>query len=228
VNVTDEGELIYRQPGTFIGYYKDPDKTVEVLKDGWFYSGDRGFVREDGHVVFVDRLQDLVELANGDTLAPQNIESQLRFSPYIKDAWVLAGPEGAYVSAIIIIDYDTVGRWAGQRRVAYTTFAELSQEPEVHELVKHDIDRVNHTLPVGYRVRKYVNLHKEFDPDEGELTRTRNLRRTFLEERYRRLIDAIYSEKTVVPIEAQVTNGDGQSGTIMTTLSIKSVDGGMV
>jgi len=228
VKVTEEGELIYRQPGTFIGYHNDPDKTVEVLKDGWFYSGDRGFVREDGHVVFVDRLQDLVELDNGDTLAPQNIESRLMFSPYIKDAWVLGGPQGAYVSAIIVINYNPVSRWAGQRRVAYTTFAELSQKQEVYELVKQDIDRVNQTLPTGFRVRKYVNLHKEFDPDEGELTRTRKLRRAFLEQRYRKLIDAIYSEKTVVPIEAQVTYGDGQSGTIMTTLSIKSVDGDMV
>jgi long-chain acyl-CoA synthetase len=228
VKITDEGELIYRQPGTFIGYCKDPDKTAEVLKDGWFYSGDSGFVREDGHVVFVDRLQDLIELDNGDTLAPQNIESRLRFSPYIKDAWILAGPKGAYVSAIIVINYNPVSRWAGQRRVAYTTLAELSQKPEVYELVRQDIHRINHTLPKGFRVRKYVNLHKEFDPDEGELTRTRKLRRAFLEQRYRKLIDAIYSEKTVVPIEAQITYGDGQSGTIMTSLSIKSVDGDMV
>jgi long-chain acyl-CoA synthetase len=199
-----------------------------VLKDGWFYSGDRVFLREDGHVVFVDRLRDLVELENGDTLAPQNIESQLMFSPYIKDAWVLAGPQGAYVSAIIVINYVPVSRWAGQRRVAYTTFAELAQKPEVYELVKQDIDRVNQTLPSGFRVRKYVNLHKELDPDEGELTRTRSLRRAFLEQRYGKLIEAIYSEKTVVPIEVQVASGDGQSETTTTNLSIKSVDGDMV
>jgi len=223
--ITDDGELIYRQPGIFVGYYKDPEKTAAVLKDGWFHSGDSGFIREDGHIVFVDRVEDLIELNNGDTLAPQNMESRLRFSPYIKDAWVLAGPEGAYVSAIIIINYDNVSRWAGQKRVAYTSFAELSQTPEVYELVRQDIDRVNHTLPVGFRVSKYVNLNKEFDPDERELTRTRKLRRAFLEQRYRRLIDAIYSEKTVVPIEAQVTDGDGQSGTIKTTLNIKSVQG---
>ena len=116
VRITDKGELIYRQPGIFVGYYKDPDKTAEVLKDGWFYSGDSGFIREDGHIVFVDRLKDIVELASGDKLAPQFIESRLRFSPYIKDAWVLAGPERAYASAIIIINYDNVGRWAGQRK----------------------------------------------------------------------------------------------------------------
>jgi len=196
-----------------------------VLKDGWFYSGDSCFIREDGHIVFIDRVKDLVRLNNGDTLAPQNMESRLRFSPYIKDAWVLAGPKGAYVSAIIVINYDNVGRWAGQRGVAYTTFAELSQAPEVYDLVRQDIERVNHTLPVGIRVRKYVNLHKEFEPDEGELTRTRKLRRAFLEERYRELIDAIYSDRNEVPIEALGGYRDGQMGTIKTTINIKSVEG---
>jgi long-chain acyl-CoA synthetase len=225
VRITDNGELFYRQPGVFVGYYKDPDKTAEVLKDGWFYSGDSGFIREDRHIVFVDRVKDLVELASGEKLAPQFIESRLKFSPYIKEAWVLAGPNREYASAIIIINYDNVSRWAGQRRVAYTTFAELSQKPEVYGLVKQDIDRINSTLPPGARVKKYVNLHKEFDPDEGELTRTRKLRRTFLKERYRELIDAIYGDKTEVPIEARVRYRDGRVGTIKTTLSIKSVEG---
>jgi long-chain acyl-CoA synthetase len=225
VRITNNGEIIYQQPGIFLGYYKDPDKTAEVLKDGWFYSGDAGFINEDGHLVLLDRVKDLVELANGDKLAPQSIESRLRFSPYIKDAWVLAGPDRAYTSAIVIIDYDRVGRWAGQRRVAYTTFAELSQKPEVYELVKRDIDRINEALPPGVRVKKYVNLHKEFDPDEAELTRTRKLRRAFVEERYRELVNAIYGDQTEVPIEAQVRYRDGRTGTIKTTISIKSVEG---
>jgi long-chain acyl-CoA synthetase len=137
----------------------------------------------------------------------------------------MAGPQKAYVSAIIIINYDTVSRWAGQRRVAYTTFAELSQKPEVHELVKRDIDRVNSALPPGSRVKKYVSLYKEFDPDEGELTRTRKLRKTFLEERYCGLIDAIYGDEAEVPIEARVTYRDGRTGTVKTTISIKSAEG---
>jgi long-chain acyl-CoA synthetase len=225
VRITDNGEIIYRQPGIFVGYYKDPDKTAKVLKDGWFYSGDSGFIREDGHIVFVDREKDLVELANGDKLAPQFIESRLRFSPYIRDVWVLAGADRDYVSAIIIINYDNVSRWAGQRGVAYTTFIDLSQKPEVYGLVKQDIDRINSTLPPSSRIKKYVNLHKEFDPDEAELTRTRKLRRTFLEERYSELIDAIYSDRNEVPIEAQIGYRDGQMGTIKTTINIKSVEG---
>jgi len=225
VRITEGGELVYRHPGLFMGYYKDPDKTAEVLKDGWFHSGDSGFVRDDGHLVFVDRVKDLVELPSGDKLAPQSIESRLRFSPHIKDAWVLANPGRDYASAIIIINYDSVSRWAGQRRVSYRTFTDLSQKPEVYGLVKKDIERVNQALPPGARVKKYVNLHKEFDPDEAELTRTRKLRRTYLEERYRDLIDAIYGDKTEVLIEARVRYRDGRMGTIKTTLSIESVEG---
>jgi long-chain acyl-CoA synthetase len=225
VRITDDGELIYRQPGTFLGYYKDPDKTAEVLKDGWFYSGDSGSITEDGHVIFLDRIKDLVELASGDKLAPQFIESQLRSSPYIKDAWVLAGPDRAYASAVIVINYTSVGRWAGGKGVAYATFTELSQRPEVYQLVKQDIDRINSALPPGIRVRKFINLHKEFDPDEGELTRTMKLRRMFLEERYRGIIKAVYSDKTEVPVEAQVSFRDGRTDTIKTTLSIQSIEG---
>jgi long-chain acyl-CoA synthetase len=224
VKITDAGEIVYRQPGVFVGYCQDPEKTAQVLKEGWFYTGDRGFVREDGQIVFLDRLEDLVQLASGDELAPQFIESRLKSSPYIKDAWVLAGPEKAFASAIIIINYDNVSRWAGQRRVAYTTFADLSQKPEVYGLVKTDIDRINKDLPPSARVKKYVNLHKEFDPDEGELTRTRKLRKRFLEERYQGLIRAIYDGKSEVPIEARVSHGDERMGTIETTINIKSVE----
>jgi long-chain acyl-CoA synthetase len=225
VSITDSEELICRQSGVFVGYHKDPEKTAEVLKDGWFYTGDSGFIREDGHVVFVDRIQNLVKLESGDTLAPQSMESRLRFSPYIEDAWVLGGPQGAYVSAVIIINYDHVSRWAGQKRVAYTSFTELSQAPEVYELVKQAIERVNRTLPAGSRVKKYVNLHKEFDPDEGELTRNRKLRRAFLAERYRELIDAIYGDQTAVPLEVQVGYHDGRMATQKITIKIESVEG---
>jgi len=224
LRVSDNGELIYRQPGTFLGYYKDPERTAGVLKDGWFYSGDSGSITEDGHVVFLDRLEDLVEMASGDKLAPQLIESRLRSSPYIKDVWVLAGPAKAYASAVIVIDYERVGWWAGKRRITYATFAELSQRPEVYRLVRQDIDKVNDTLPPGTRVRKFVNLHREFDPVEGELTRNRKLRRAFLEERYRELVSAIYSDKPEVPIEAQVRYRDGRTSTVKTTISIKPVE----
>jgi long-chain acyl-CoA synthetase len=225
VDISATGEIKYRQPGIFIGYYKDPEGTAAVLKDGWFHSGDSGLIREDGHLVFTDRLKDLVELPGGHKVAPQSIESRLRSSPHIKDAWILAGPEGAYLAAIIVINYDNVSRWAGKNKVAFTSFTELSQAPEVYELVRQDIDRVNQTVPAGARVRKYINLHKELDPDEGELTRTRNLRRAFLKERYRKVVDAMYSDTEVVSIEARDGYRDGRTGTIETSLRIQSVEG---
>jgi long-chain acyl-CoA synthetase len=226
VSITADREIIYKQAGTFVGYHKDPEKTLEVLKDGWFHTGDSGFVREDGHIVFIDRVRDLVRMANGDILGPQEIESRLRFSPYINDAWVLAGPQRLYASALIVIDYNTVGNWAGEKRVPYSTFAELSQRAEVYQLIKRDIDRVNPSLSPGCRIRKYVLLHREFDPDEGELTRNRRLRRAFLEERYGELIQAIYDDKGEVSVEVRVGHSETGKGTLKTTLRIQSVEGG--
>ena len=225
VRISADSELMYRHPGTFLGYYNEPKQTAKVLRKGWFCSGDSCFIRKDGHLVFVDRVQDVVELASGDSLTPQVIESRLRSSPYIKDAWVLAGPKKAYPSAIIVIDSNTVSRWAGQRGVSFSNFAELSQRPEVYELVKSDIDEVNSTLPSGSRVGKYLILHKEFDPDEGELTRTRKLRRHLLAERYRALIRAIYGDKAEVALETQLGSQtqEGRTGTVKTILGIKTV-----
>jgi long-chain acyl-CoA synthetase len=223
MKISADGELMYRHPGTILGYYKEPKQTAKELRKGWFCSGDSCFIRKDGHLVFVDRIQDMVELDGGDSLAPQVIESRLRSSPYIKDAWVLAGPKKAYPSAIIVIDYNTVSRWAGRRGVAFSNFAELSQRSEVYDLIKHDIDEVNRSLPPGSRVGKYLILHKEFDPDEGELTRTRKLRRHLLAERYRTLIRAIYNDKAEVPIETQIGSKDERTGTVKTMLRIKTV-----
>ncbi|MBI4767393.1 MAG: AMP-binding protein [Deltaproteobacteria bacterium] len=226
VKITETGELLYFHPGTFVGYYKAPERTAEVLQEGWFMSGETGFLREDGHLVGLDRTGNLVEVKNGEKLAPQRLESRLKFSPFIKEAWVLAGSNKTFVSAVIIINYDTVRRWAGQNRVPYTSFADLSQKPEVYELVKQDIDRVNRTLAPAGRIKKYVNLYKELDPNEGELTRNKKLRRHHLEVQFRSLIDSIYGEATEVPMEIPVKFSDGRTGTVLTTLSIQSVEGG--
>jgi long-chain acyl-CoA synthetase len=225
VKFTKAGEIISRQPGTFMGYYHDLKATAAVLKNGWFYSGDRGYLTEDGHLVFIDRLKDIVRLTCGENLAPQDIESRLKFSPYIKDAWILAGPDKEYVSAIIIIDQDSVGPWADRHKVTYTTYGDLAQRPEVYELIKQEIVRINRGLPVGCHVKKFVNLHKEFDPDEAELTRNRKLRRSFVEERYRGLIAAIYGGKDEVTIATQVKYRDGRTGMMKTDIGIKSIEG---
>jgi long-chain acyl-CoA synthetase len=225
IKITDQGEIAYKQAGSFIGYYKDPEKTAAVVREGWFYSGDSGFIREDGHLMFVDRARDLVALPEGEKLAPQWVESRLNFSPYIQESWVLAGPNRTYVSAVIVINYNTVSQWAGQRKIAFNTFAELSQRPEVYALVRQDIDRVNRTLSPGSRIKKYCHLHREFDPDEGEMTRTRNLRRTVLEGHYRELIKAIYGDLKEAPIEARVKYQDGRTGTKKIVLTIQRVEG---
>jgi len=225
VRITEGGEILYRQPGTFVGYYNDPGRTAEVMKDGWFHTGDKGFIREEGHLVIAGRLKDLVRLAGGHTLAPQEVESRLRFSPYIKDAWVLARPGAPYASAIIVIDYNNVGKWAGETRVPFNSFAELAQKPEVYDLIRQDFDRVNLSLSPGSRVRKFVLLHREFDPDEGELTRNRRLRRAFLEKRYSDLIEAIYSDRTEVPVDLRAGHSEAGEATAKTMLRIQAVEG---
>ncbi len=222
VKITEQGEILYRQSGNFVEYYRDPQKTAEVFKEGWFHSGDCGFIREDSHLVFIDRIQDRVILKSGEKLTPQLIESRLKFSPYIQEAWVTAGPDRAYPSAVIVINYDVVSRWAGQRRVAFSTFIDLSQKPEVYELIKQDVERVNRTLPPGCRVKKFVSLYRELSPDEGELTRNRKLRRPVLEERYRGLLESIYHDQVEAPIEVQIRHPDGRLGILKTTLFIKS------
>lgn len=222
IKLTDQGEILVRHTGSFIEYYKDPQKTSEALMDGWFHTGDSGFIREDGHLLFVDRVKDRIQLKGGLKLAPQAIESRLRFSPYIKDAWVSAGPDQAYPSAVIIINYEVVSRWAGQRRVAFSGFIDLSQKPEVYGLIKQDIDRVNRSLPPGEKIDKFVNLYRELDPEEGEITRNKKLRRPILEERFRILIEAIYNDRPEVPIEVPVKHRDGKIGTLKTTLFIQS------
>lgn len=221
----DGGELHYRQPGSFLGYYNDPDRTREVLKDGWFHSEDSGRIMDDGHIVIVDRTKDIVQMADGGILAPQLVESRLRFSPYIRDAWVLAGPERAYASAIVVIDYDSVGSWARQRGMAFGTFVELAQSQEVYELVRKEIDKVNQTLPACSRIKRFVHLDREFDPDAGELTRTMKLRRTLLQELHRTIIEAIYAGRGEVTLEAGVSRPGGNMGTMNTTLRIQTVDG---
>jgi long-chain acyl-CoA synthetase len=224
VKISDQGEILVKGPGTFSGYYKDSEKTKEVLEEGWFHTGDAGYVREDGHLVFLDRLSDVKELANGHKYAPQYIEGLLRSSPYIKDTLVIGDQDKRFISTIIDIDFDNVGKWAESHHISYTTFADLSQKKEVAGLIRKDIDRVNEKLESWLRIKKYVLLHKEFDPDEAELTRTRKLRRGFMEKRYLDLINAIYADQEEILIEAEVKYQDGRIGTVKTPIKIVMVN----
>lgn len=220
VKISDQEEILVRGPSLFSGYHKDPEKTKEVLKDGWFHTGDAGYIREDGHLVFLDRLADLRELSSGYKYAPQYIEGLLRTSTYIRDALAIGDNKRAYVSTIININFDNVGKWAETHHISYTTFADLSQKKEIAGLIKNDIDRVNKKLMDPIKIKKYVLLHKEFDADEAELTRTRKLRREFMEKRYSDLIEAIYMDREEVPIEADVKYQDGRISKVKTAIKI--------
>jgi long-chain acyl-CoA synthetase len=218
------GEIVVRSPGVFSGYYRDSHQTAKALRDGWFHTGDAGFLDEDGHLIFIDRVSELMELANGERFSPQFIESALRFSPYIRDAMVLGGKDRPYISSVVVIDYANVGKWADDLKATYTTFTDLSQKRDVYRLIRGEIEKVNAILPPGVEIKKFVSLHKEFDADEAELTRTRKLRRLFLEDRYQQLVDAIYSGSRSFQAEARVRYRDGRTGKVTTDVTIESLD----
>ena len=223
VRITDEGELLVRNNSLFNGYHKDSKKTVETLVDGWCRTGDAVNIDEDGHLLFIDRLDHMGQLSSGIKYAPQYVEGRLRFSPYIKDAMVIGGKDKDFVSAILNIDFAMVGKWAERNRIPYTTFVDLSQKEEVANLVQKDMVRVNSYLPEPARVRRFVLLHKEFDADEAELTRTRKLRREFMEQRYKELIEAIYEAGKEINVKAPVTYRDGRKGVVTTSIKVRHI-----
>ena len=227
VRILNSGELLVRSNSMFSGYHNDPKKTAEVLIDGWCHTGDAVNINEKGHLIFLDRLDHMGELKSGIKYAPQYIEGRLRFSPYIKDAMVIGGKDRDYVTAIVNIDFKMVGKWAEKQHIPYTTFVDLSQKDEVADLIQQDIQRVNSYMPEGSRTRKFVLMHKEFDADEAELTRTRKLRREFMEARYTDLIGAVYQNQDEIQVNAPVTYRDGRKGTVSTGIKIRTVTEGL-
>jgi Long-chain acyl-CoA synthetases (AMP-forming) len=224
VRISPEGEILSRSPSVFRGYYKNPEATAEALRDGWLHSGDRGFIDEDGHLVVFDRSKDVMILRDGRPFSPQYIETRLKFSPYIKDAWVI-GHELPYVTAVICIDYNVVGKWAEARRIPYTSYQELSQKPEVYDLVASQVRQVNRSLPEPARIVRFVNLFKEFDADDQELTRTRKLRRAFLMQRYRPIVQALYDPSArEVHFETTITYEDGTMNHVRADLRIVDLE----
>jgi long-chain acyl-CoA synthetase len=225
IRIADDGQIISKSPSVFLGYYKNPEATKETLRDGWLYSGDRGFIDKDGHLVVFDRSKDVMTLRDGRPFSPQYLETRLKFSPYLKDSWVI-GDGRDYVVAVTCIDYSVVGNWADEKKLTYTSYPELSQKPEVYDLVEKQIRQANKDLPKVARVKKFINLYKEFDPDDDELTRTRKLRRAFVERRYADIVGALYSEKDVVHIDTTITYEDGRKSHIKTDLHIRIISDG--
>ena len=223
MRLTDEGELLIRSPGVFKGYYKNPESTQKAIVGGWFNTGDFCHLDEDGHLVVMGRMADVRGLSSGKTFHPDYLEIRLRFSPYLKDALVFGIETEDYVTAIINIDKETVGRWAEGHHIPYTTFVDLSQKEEVLSLVAKELEKVNKSLPGHTRVKKFVSLHKEFDPDESEMTRTRKLRRAFVEQRFKDIIDGMYGASTEIKVQSEITYRDGRRGMIETALKVCSL-----
>jgi long-chain acyl-CoA synthetase len=219
IKIAEDGEILAKSPSVFIGYYKNPEATEKTLREGWLHSDDKGFIDEDGHLVVFDRSKDVMTLSDGRPFSPQYLETRLKFSPYLKDAWVI-GDKRPYVVAVTCIDYSVVGRWADAKKITYTSYPELSQKSEVYELVHSQILKANEDLPESARVHKFINLYKEFDPDDEELTRTRKLRRGFVEKRYRDIIGALYSDSEAVHIDTTIKYEDGRESHIKIDLQI--------
>lgn len=218
--ISDDRELLVRGVGLFKGYYKNPEDTAKQVRGGWYQSGDFAHIDDDGHLVIIDRIADLRELLGGHRFSPQYIEAVLRFCPYIKDALVVGSKDKDYVSALVQVDRENVGRWAEKEHIAYTTFADLSQKHEIIALMTREIEKVNNLLPEYSRIRRFVSLSKEFDPDEADLTRTRKLRRSYVESRERNIIDAIYANKPELTVRTPVVYRDGRKGIVETSLRI--------
>ncbi len=192
------------------------------MKDGWLYSGDKGFIDEDGHLVVFDRSKDVMILNDKSIFAPQYLETRLKFSPFIKDAWVI-GHERPYITAVVCIDYAVVGKWADEKKLNYTSYPELSQKPEVYDLVEKQIREANRGLKPAAKMHKFVNLYKEFDADDEELTRTRKLRRAFVENRYKDIVEALYEETDNVHMDTTITYEDGRVMHIKTDMHIRKI-----
>jgi long-chain acyl-CoA synthetase len=218
--ISAEGELLVKGGSGFTGYYKDPEATAKTLVDGYYATGDAVYMTDKNEMVYLDRLKDMRKLSTGHSYPPQFIESRLRFSPFIKEVMTLGDPEKPFVSAMINIDISTIGPWAEERRIGYTTFTDLSQNPKVRELIQGEIEKVNYFLPEGSKVKRFINLPKELDPDEDELTRSRKLRRNFLEQKYAGFISAIYSGKEKFEAEVPVKYQDGRTGVLKTLVHV--------
>ncbi len=223
IKIDENGEILMRSPAMMVGYYRNPEGTAEAIKDGWLHSGDAGYFDEDGHLIVIDRAKDVMTLHDGTKFSPQFIENKLKFSPHIKEAVVFGG-DWPFVSAMINIDFPNVGKWAENHHIAYTTYTDLAQKPEVYQLVREHVTRSNADLPPAARIRRFVLLHKELDADDAELTRTRKVRRKLIAQRYEDIISALYSRNTHVDVDTPITYQDGRTVNIRTRLAIENLD----
>jgi long-chain acyl-CoA synthetase len=225
IAIADNGEVLYRSPGVFIGYYKNEESTrATKTADGWVHTGDAGFFDQDGHLKIIDRAKDVGRLADGSLFAPKYIENKLKFFPDIKEA-VAFGDGRDFVAVFLNIDMTSVASWAERNNISYGSYQELAGHPQVYEMMKRHVDQVNRDLAGeelmrGSQVRRFLVLHKELDADDGEVTRTQKVRRSFIAERYAPLIEALYDGSQSKHVETEVVFEDGRKGVIAATVRI--------
>jgi len=228
VKIAERGEVLVRGPVIFKGYLKNEEATREVIDpDGWFHTGDAGFMDPRGHLVIIDRVKDVGALQDGTPFAPQFIENKLKYSPFVREA-VAFGHERAFVTAMIAIDLNTVGNWAERRGIPYTSYMDLSQKPEVCELIREEIRKGNETLPESTRIRRFLLLTKDLEADDAEMTRTRKVRRRFVAEKYGSVVDAFYSGGHAVELAATITYEDGRQATMKSRVRVEDVEATVV
>jgi long-chain acyl-CoA synthetase len=225
IKLAESGEILVKSAGLLKEYYRNPEATAEVLtNDGWYHTGDAGFIDRDGHLKIIDRAKDVGRLTNGAMFAPKYIENKLKFFPHIKEA-VAFGDKRDKVCAFINIDFEAVGNWAERQGLPYAGYTDLAQKPQVYELIRDCVQKVNTDLAqddklAGSQIQRFLILHKELDPDDDELTRTRKVRRGFIAQKYQVLIDALYEGKPSQYIETQVKFEDGRTGMVAADLRI--------
>jgi long-chain acyl-CoA synthetase len=229
IKISESGEVLFRSPGVFIGYYKDPEKTAEVrTPDGWVHTGDAGFFdAKTGHLKIIDRANDVGRLKDGTLFAPKYIENKLKFYPNIREA-VAIGAGRDFVCVMVNIDLTAVGSWAERNNVVYGSYQELAGHPQVYDMIAGHIDEVNRSLAgedvmAGAQIRRFLVLPKELDPDDGELTRTQKVRRGFIAERYASLVEALYSGASEADISAEITFEDGRKGVLTARVAIRDM-----
>ena len=213
------GEIVVRHPNMFLGYYKNPEASAADIEDGWMHSGDAGYFNDDQQLVVIDRIKDLAETARGERFSPQYLENKLKFSPYIAETVVLGAGRDA-LAAMICIRFSIISKWAEKNRIAFTTYTDLASRSEVYALLQQEVEAVNATLPPAQRISRFLLLYKELDADDGELTRTRKVRRSVINEKYADIIDAIYGGKRDIPVDTVIRFQDGTTQRIRTTLRV--------
>jgi long-chain acyl-CoA synthetase len=226
IEIDDNGEIMYRSPGVFQTYYKNPEATASTKsEDGWVHTGDAGYFDDaTGHLKIIDRAKDVGKLRDGTLFAPKYLENKLKFFSFIKEA-VLFGSDRDFSTAFINIDLDAVGNWAERRNIAYSGYIDLAGQPEVYDLIKECVGKVNRDVSEDRRlansqIRRFLILHKELDADDGELTRTRKVRRSFVGERFGKLVEALYSNQSQCHIDTEVTYEDGRTGRLSADVRI--------